>query len=136
MQIYEVGILIESIPVISRNYISKNNSVDVTCKSALISSFLDFAENLMSPIEYFESAKFNIVFKKDKIKSEDSELDYFGYIVIEKMKNFEKKWKDKIMIILKNIIDNFFLKYDCKDYSEVSLFTDFQSIIDKIISKI
>ncbi|MBY9005213.1 MAG: hypothetical protein KGD63_00460 [Candidatus Lokiarchaeota archaeon] len=135
MLIHEVGILIESIPVICRKYTKREDPVGITSKSALISSLINFAENLISPLEYFESNNYNIIFKKKKGNNE-LEADFFIYIVTKKIKNFEKKWKKKMMILLEDILNKFYSKYNIKDYYEVSIFSDFNKIIDNLINNL
>ncbi|MBN1214133.1 MAG: hypothetical protein JXA99_01700 [Candidatus Lokiarchaeota archaeon] len=135
MLVEEVGILIESIPIICRKYNQTENNVGITNKSALISSLINFAENLISPLEYFEGNNYNIIFKKKKGATE-MDANLFIYIVINKLKNFERKWKKKVMTLLENITDKFYLKYSVNDYSEISIFSDFNNVIDNMINKL
>ena len=102
MNIQEVGIIIGGIPIIYRNYeenVDNNidDSKDVICKSALLSSLLDFAETLISPMEYFESNKYSIIFRKNKIRSNNAaQLDIFAYLISDKEKKKDVTWSISI----------------------------------------
>ena len=90
MNIHEVGIIIGGIQIVYRNYDegeeehTKDNP-DIVCKSALMSSILNFAETLISPMSSFESNKYNVSFRKSTIDSNNSEgLDLFAYLISDK----------------------------------------------------
>lgn len=138
MNIHEVGIVIGGIPIIYRKYNEEentDNNTDVVCKSALMSSILDFAETLISPMESFESNKFNISFKRNKINSNNcNNLDMFAYLISDKEKKSEKLRKN-INQSLEKILREFKSKYDGDDYTEVTHYKEFTDVIDKILGK-
>ena len=73
MLIREAGIIFNGIPVIFTSYHrASKEKTDLICSSGLMSGLLTFAECLMAPIEYFESNKYTIIFKKGKIQ------DFYG----------------------------------------------------------
>ena len=73
MLIREAGIIFNGIPVIFASYHrASKEKTDLICSSGLMSGLLTFAECLMAPIEYFESSKYTIVFKKGIMQ------DYYG----------------------------------------------------------
>ena len=85
MLIRESGILFQGIPIVYTSFhkVSKKKT-NLICSSGLLSGLLGFAECLMEPIEYFESDKYAVVFKKNII------VDLYGkpqeiiaYIVLD-----------------------------------------------------
>ncbi|MBY9006161.1 MAG: hypothetical protein KGD63_05340 [Candidatus Lokiarchaeota archaeon] len=138
MRIHEVGIVIGGIPIIYKTYdedINVNHNSDIICKSALMSSILNFAEIILSPMESFESNRYNVFFKKNKINSNNSQnLDFFAYVVSDKEKKSEKL-KKNINTVLEKIIDEFKSQYNGDDYTEVSHYSKFNNVIDKILGQ-
>ena len=138
MKIHEVGIIIGGIPIVYQNYddvINNNNNSDMICKSALMSSILNFAETLISPMESFESNKYNVSFKKKKINSNNSkDLDLFAYVVSDKEKKSEKL-KKHINLALDRILNEFKSKYNGDDYTEITHYDTFKNVIDEILGK-
>ncbi len=137
MQIYEAGIIIGGIPIISENYINPNEKdEDLIHKCALLSCLLNFAEALISPIESFESNKYNFAFRKSEIETVNSEIiDIFVYLVLNNDAKFNKYLNKKIKPILNDILDQFKLKYYGRDFSYCTQFIQFKDIIKQILIK-
>ncbi len=135
MQIYEAGIIIGGIPIISANYINPSEKdEDLIHKCALLSCLLNFAETLISPIESFESTKYNFIFKKEKINTINSEItDIFAYLILDKNEKFDKNVKRKINPLLENILHKFKVNYHGHDFSYSTQFIQFKNIIDNIL---
>ena len=135
MYIYEAGIIIGGIPTITVNYINPSeHEIDLIHKCALLSCILNFAEILISPIESFESNRYNFAFKKDIILSSDlEETDVHGYFIINRHKQFNKNLPTKIIPALEKIINEFKIRYTKRDFSYSTQFIEFGAIIDKII---
>ncbi len=135
MHIYEAGIIIGGVPTITVNYINPSeHEVDLIHKCALMSCILNFAEILISPIESFESNRFNFAFRRDKIQSFDSdETDIHAYFILNRHKEFNTNVKTKILPVLDLIIDEFKSRYTYRDFSYSTQFLEFRAIIDKII---
>ncbi|MBN1215435.1 MAG: hypothetical protein JXA99_08315 [Candidatus Lokiarchaeota archaeon] len=137
MQIYEAGIIIGGIPIISENFINPNEKdEDLIHKCALLSCLLNFAETLISPIESFESNKYNFAFRKSEIETVNSEIiDIFVYLVLNNDVKFNKYLNKKIKPILNDILDQFKLKYYGRDFSYCTQFIQFKDIIKQILIK-
>ncbi|MBY9005389.1 MAG: hypothetical protein KGD63_01390 [Candidatus Lokiarchaeota archaeon] len=137
MQIYEAGIIIGGIPVISANYINPyEKDEDLIHKCALLSCILNFAEVLISPIESFESSKYNFAFKKSEINTINSEIiDIFVYLILNKDEKFNKYLEKKIKPLLGDILDKFKVKYHGRDFSYSTQFINFKDIISQILFK-
>ena len=81
MLIRESGIIFNGIPVIFTSYHrARKEKIDLVCSSGLMSGLLSFAECLMAPIEYFESSKFSIIFKKgNMVDHKGNDQENVGY---------------------------------------------------------
>jgi len=92
MLIREAGIIFNGIPVIFASYHrARKEKADLICSSGLMSGLLTFAECLMAPIEYFESSKYTIVFKKGIMQDfYGKEQDILSFLVIDKDDRLEK----------------------------------------------
>ncbi|MFX1325097.1 MAG: hypothetical protein ACFE8N_09070, partial [Promethearchaeota archaeon] len=92
MLIREAGIIFNGIPVIFASYHrASKDSTDLICSSGLMSGLLSFAECLLQPIEYFESSKYTIVFKKDKMKDhKGKEQTVLAFLVVDRDERLEK----------------------------------------------
>ncbi|TXT66671.1 MAG: hypothetical protein BAJALOKI1v1_270003 [Promethearchaeota archaeon] len=140
MKIDEIGVVLDGIPLISLKYYnSQNDEVDDISKSALITSLLQYAENIIAPVESFESTIYSMIFTKGKMKTahNPTKSDIFSYIVIEKTdkkKELPEKERKKIIDKISKILDEFIKRYDGFDISEVSQFEEFKNIINKTIA--
>ncbi len=135
MHVYEVGIIIGGVPVITANYINPNErEVDLIHKCALLSCILNFADILISPVEYFESNKYCFIFKKDSITGSDSEEnEIYAYFVSNKYKDYAKHVKPKYYPILVQILNEFKSRYDGWNFAYSSQFLGFKNRIDSIL---
>ena len=135
MHVYEVGIIIGGVPVITANYINPNEKeVDLIHKCALLSCILNFADILISPVEYFESNNYCFIFKKDSIVGSDSEEnEIYAYFVSNKYKNFSKHVKNKYYPVLMEILDEFKSSYNGWNFAYSSQFIGFKRKIDSIL---
>lgn len=86
MIIYEIRIIVGGSPVVSSNYYSPNEKdIDQIQKCALLSYILDFVSILISPMEYFESDKYSVVFDKTIIRTIDlDKMDVYSYTILNK----------------------------------------------------
>ena len=91
MLIREAGIIFNGIPVIFTSYHrASKEETDLICSSGLMSGLLTFAECLMAPIEYFESSKYSIIFKKGKMHDfYGKEQEVLAFLVLSKDERLE-----------------------------------------------
>ena len=137
--IYEIGIIFRGFTMISCTFNElPNQNRDEEKKDlrsgfiSAISSFIESAFNNCS-LEYLESANILFIFKIAEIKSIDScaKEPFILYGLTDKPKKnpdkFVKKFSEKITPIL----DNFILKYNNTDFTDIKLFKPFkEDIID------
>jgi len=134
MLIREAGILFHGIPSIYISYhrASKDN-LNLICSSGLMSGLLSFAECLMEPVEYFESDKFSIIFKKGKMKDRfmlDQEI--VAFIVIDKDGRLEKYLKKTILPLLAKIIKKFISQFTGCNFTKSKQFESFKITLNKL----
>ena len=128
MRIHEIGIIYDGIPVICVNFHKFGSlSSKFIHGSGFISGILIFAEKLIEPLEYIESDKFCVVFKKDRIYNEfkAKENQIIVYVVIDKEKEFDKYLK-KILPSLEKIINKFISKHKTSFLNEISQYKEFK----------
>jgi len=134
MLIREAGIIFNGIPVVFVSYhrASKENT-DLICSSGFMTGILTFAECLMQPIEYFESSKYTIIFKKGIMQ------DFYGknreilsFLVMDKDDRLEKYLDRTIKPILDKLLKRFISEYNGCKVNEVAKFEPFKKTIDKI----
>ena len=134
MLIREAGIIFNGIPVIFASYHrASKEKTDLICSSGLMSGLLTFAECLMSPIEYFESSKYSIVFKKGKMEDfYGKEQEVLVFLVLDKDNRLEKYLHKTIFPLLEKLLKKFTSKYIGCKVTEVAQFEPFKQTIDKI----
>ncbi|MFX1280315.1 MAG: hypothetical protein ACFFA3_12940 [Promethearchaeota archaeon] len=134
MLIREAGIIFNGIPVIFASYHrASKEKTDLICSSGLMSGLLTFAECLMAPIEYFESSKYTIIFKKGKIQDfYGKNQDILSFIVIDKDERLEKYLNRTIKPLLNKLLERFISEYNGCKVTEVAKFEPFRKTIDKI----
>ncbi|MHA1104845.1 MAG: hypothetical protein ACTSPN_03890 [Promethearchaeota archaeon] len=133
MIIREVGIISCGIPIIFESHKeTRKENVNLILNSGLLSSILSFAEITISPIEYFQSNRFTVVFKKDWIPDHETLKPFIAYVVIDNNeKNVDKHIKKRVLPLLKKIMKKFKAKYNGKDFSQ---FEDFRKSLSKILN--
>ncbi|MFX1569642.1 MAG: hypothetical protein ACFFCV_14880 [Promethearchaeota archaeon] len=132
--IREAGILFHGIPIIFTSYHrASKKQTNLICSSGLLSGLLGFAECLMEPVEYFESDKYSIVFKKGII------TDFFrnvqeivAFIVMDKDYRLEKYLHKTILPLLEKLLKKFISQFDGCNLTKVGQFEPFSAIINKI----
>ena len=134
MLIREVGILFHGIPIIFTSYhrASKDN-LNLICSSGLMSGLLSFAECLMEPVEYFESDKYSIIFKKGKMKDRfliDQEI--VAFIVLDKDGRLEKYLKKTVFPLLEKILKRFISQFNGCNFTKSKQFESFRSTLNKL----
>ena len=134
MLIREAGILFHGIPIIFTSYhrASKDN-LNLICSSGLMSGLLSFAECLMEPVEYFESDKFSIIFKKGKMKDcffLDQEI--VAFIVLDKDGRLEKYLKKTVFPLLEKILKRFISQFNGCNFTKSKQFESFRSTLNKL----
>jgi hypothetical protein len=134
--IREVGVIYGGMPVVFASYhdtsIKESNLI---CRTGLISGILTFAENIISPIEYFETDRFLVVFTNDLIQIEDNEREEYiiAYAVLDKIKKVDKILKRNLIPLLKKILKQFISKYKGQNLCEISKLKGFRGDLDKMI---
>ncbi len=132
MIIREVGIISCGIPIIFESHKqTRKENVNLILNSGLLSSILSFAEITISPIEYFQSNRFTVVFRKDWIPDHKTLKPYIVYVVIDNAKNVDKYIKKRVLPLLKKIMKKFKAKYDGKDFYQIE---DFRKSLSKILN--
>lgn len=132
MIIREVGIISCGIPIIFESHKeTRKENVNLILNSGLLSSILSFAEITISPIEYFQSNRFTVVFKKEWIGDQHSLKPFIAYVVIDNEKNVDKYIKKRVLPLLKKILKKFKAKYNGKDFVQ---FEDFRKSLSKILN--
>lgn len=134
MLIREAGILFHGIPIIFTSYHrASKKKTDLVCSSGLLGGLLSFAECLMEPVEYFESSKYSIIFKKGTI------VDYFdnlqeidAFIILDKDDRLEKYLNRTIQPLLKKLLKRFVAQFDGCNLMKVGQFESFKRTINKI----
>ena len=134
MLIREAGILLHGLPLTFTSYhrASKDNA-DLFRASGIISGLLSFAECIMSPIEYFESDKYSIVFKKGKIEDLNGiEKEIVVFIVLDKDERLDKYLRRTILPLLKRMLKKFISQYNGSNLNEVDQFEPFEKKFNKL----
>jgi hypothetical protein len=134
MLIREAGIIFNGIPVIFASYHrASKEKTDLICSSGLMSGLLTFAECLMAPIEYFESSKFTIIFKKGIMEDfYGKQQEILSFLVIDKDNRLEKYLDKTIKPLLNKLLNKFISEFNGCKVTEVAKFEPFRKTIDKI----
>lgn len=132
MIIREVGIICCGIPIIFESHKeTRKENVNLILNSGLLSSILSFAEVTISPIEYFQSNRFTVVFKKDWISDHKSLKPFIAYVVIDNEKNVDKHIKKRVLPLLKKILKKFKKQFAGKDFTQIE---EFRKSLSKILN--
>lgn len=137
MVIREAGILFRGFTLSHASYHKTSDlDIDNDLRSSLLTALVNFAEGIFSvdSVEYFEMKKFVISFIKDQIKPSDSDdpESIITYAILDKEKKLGKIIKKMVRPSLTKIVNQFKLKYDGKNLSEISQFRDFKQELDNI----
>ena len=134
MLIREAGIIFNGIPVIFTSYHrASKEETDLICSSGLMSGLLTFAECLMAPIEYFESSKYSIIFKKGKmVDFYGKEQEVLAFLVLDKDERLEKYLNKTINPLLERLLKKFTTEFSGCKITECAQFGPFKKIIDKL----
>ena len=133
--IREVGIIFNGMPVIFTSYHrASKERIDLIYSSELRSGLLTFAECLMAPIEYFESSKHSIIFKKGKMEDfYGKEQEVLAFLVVDKDYRLERYLHKSVLPFLKKLLKGFTSQYTGGKITEVAQFEPFKQTIDKIV---
>ncbi len=134
MLIREAGILFHGIPIVFTSYhrASKDN-LNLVCSSGLMSGLLTFAECLMEPVEYFESEKYSIVFKKGTITDIFRHVqEVVAFIVLDRDYRLEKYLNKTILPLLEKLLKKFVSEFTGCNLTKVGQFESFAKMINKI----
>ena len=136
MLIREAGILFHGIPIIFTSYHrASKEETNLVCSSGLLSGLLGFAECLMEPVEYFESDKYSIVFKKGNVKDlNHEEQEIVAFIVLDKDYRLEKYLHRTILPLLETLLRKFISQFTGSNLLKVGQFEVFKKTINKIFS--
>jgi len=134
MLIREAGILFQGIPIIFTSYHRASKAqTNLICSSGLMSGLLSFAECLMEPVEYFESDKYSIVFKKGIIKDLFRDVqEIVAFMVIDKDPRLEKYLKKTIQPLLYKLLKRFVSQFSGCNLTKVGQFEPFKETLNKI----
>ena len=135
MIIREVGIISCGVPIIFESYHKiRKEASNLILNSGLLSSILSFAESTIAPVEYLQSNRYTVVFKKDDIHDKNMLKPFIAYLIIDNVeKNVDKYVKRKIMPLLKKILKRFKKEYEGKNFTSISQFNDFRYCLSKIL---
>jgi hypothetical protein len=136
MLIREAGILLHGLPVAFNSYHrASKDDADLFRAGGIISGLLSFAECVMSPVEYFESEKYSIVFKKGQIEdSNGKEKNVVAFIVLDKDERIDKYLRKTILPLLKRMLKKFISQYNGSNLYEVNKYKPFKKTINKLFS--
>ncbi|MFX1390344.1 MAG: hypothetical protein ACFE9Z_09800 [Promethearchaeota archaeon] len=136
MLIREAGILFHGIPIIFTSYHrASKEQTNLVCSSGLLSGLLGFAECLMEPVEYFESDKYSIVFKKDVITDLNKEKqEIVAFLVLDKDYRLEKYLRRTVLPLLEKLLKRFINQFTGSNLLKVGQFDIFRQTINKIFS--
>ncbi|MFX1571656.1 MAG: hypothetical protein ACFFB0_02825 [Promethearchaeota archaeon] len=134
MLIREAGILFQGIPIIFTSYHrASKDETNLICSSGLMSGLLTFAECLMEPVEYFESSKYSVIFKKGTL------IDYYGktqeivaFIVLDKDERLEKYLNKSILPLLEKLLKRFKVQFNGCNLTKMAQFESFKVTLDKL----
>ena len=134
MLIREAGILFHGIPIIFTSYHrASKRKTNLVCSSGLMGGLLSFAECLMEPVEYFESDKYSIVFKKGIIIDLNKEKqEIVAFLVLDKDYRLEKYLNKTILPLLGKLLKKFITQYTGSNLLKVGQFEAFTNTINKI----
>ena len=134
MLIREAGIIFNGIPVIFTSYHrASKEKTDLICSSGLMSGLLSFAECLMAPIEYFESSKFSIIFKKgNMVDHRGRDQEVLAFLVVDKDDRLDKYLNRTILPLLEKLLKKFTIQYTGCKISEMAQFESFKQTLDKV----
>ncbi|TKJ23585.1 MAG: hypothetical protein CEE43_02685 [Promethearchaeota archaeon Loki_b32] len=132
MLIREAGILFQGLPIIFKSYHrASKEKINLICTSGLMSGLLTFAECLMEPVEYFESSKYTIIFKKRKI------IDYFSieqevvaFLVIDKDERLEKYLHKTVFPLLEKLLKKFTSQFKGCNFTKAKQFEKFKRTLN------
>ena len=134
MLIREAGILFHGIPIIFASYHrASKRKTNLICSSGLLGGLLGFAECLMEPVEYFESDKYSIIFKKGIVKDlNNEEQEIVAFIVLDKDHRLEKYLHRTILPLLEKLLKKFISQFTGCKFFKVNQFEPFEKVLKKI----
>jgi len=134
MLIREAGIIRQGLPIIFATYHrASREQVDFTGTSGFMSGLLSFAECLMTPIEYFESSRYSIIFKKGNIEDNEGIIEeIIAFIVLDKDYRLEKYLHKTILPLLERLLKKFISRFNGSNFTKAKQFDSFRYTIDKI----
>ena len=87
----------------------------------------------MEPVEYFESSKYTIIFKKGMIKDHlRKEQEIVAFLVIDKDERLEKYLKKTIQPLLEKLLKKFSSQFDGCNLTKSGHFETFKKTLDKL----
>jgi len=134
MLIREAGILFQGLPIIFKSYHrASKEKINLVCTSGLMSGLLTFAECLMEPVEYFESDKYTIIFRKGRIKDCFSlAQEIVAFLVIDKDERLEKYLHKTIMPLLEKLLKRFKSQFKGCNFTKANQFERFKLTLNKL----
>ncbi|MFX1455702.1 MAG: hypothetical protein ACFFDB_10045 [Promethearchaeota archaeon] len=134
MLIREAGIIFNGMPLIFTSYHrASKEKTNLICLSGTMSGLLTFAECLMTPIEYFETSKYTIIFHKGNIQDYYEKIhEIHSFLVIDKDDRLEKYLNRTIKPLLDKLLKRFISEYNGCKMNDVTRFEQFKKTIDKI----
>lgn len=134
MLIREAGIIRQGLPIIFAAYHrASREQVDFIGTSGFMSGLLSFAECLMTPIEYFESSQYSIIFKKGNVKDNEGKIEEIvAFIILDKDYRLEKYLHKTILPLLERLLKKFISRFNGSNFTKAKQFESFRNTIDKI----
>jgi hypothetical protein len=135
MIIREVGIISCGVPIIFESYHSiRKEDSNLILNSGLLSSILSFAESTIAPVEYLQSNRYTVVFKKDELHDKNTLKPFIAYLIVDNFeKNVDKYVKRKVMPLLKKVLRKFKKEYEGANFTSLSQFENFRLCLSKIL---
>ena len=136
MLIREAGIIRQGLPIIFATYHrASKEKIDLYCTSGCMSGLLTFADCLMTPIEYFESSKYSIIFKTENIEDNEGRIEEItAFIILDKDYRLEKYLHKTILPLLEKLLNKFISRYNGSNFTKSKQFDSFRNTIDKLFS--
>ncbi|KKN00387.1 hypothetical protein LCGC14_1138290 [marine sediment metagenome] len=137
--INEVGIFINGVPLINRNYYGYEvDQFDRFLIYSFISALEIFYSTIFSQdLEYIKGTRSILIFSKETVRIPKSEELYniIAYAVADNtIKNLDKRIKKTIQPRLKKVVSSFISQYPNPNYINVSKYDNFKKEIDKIFA--
>jgi len=132
--VIESGIIVSGVPIIYSTFHPKSDKgINIVIKSGLLSGFMMFAEKAFKnqSIEFIESGKYIIVFRKGKIQGTNCYLEpIIAYAIMDKKNKSDANRIKRISSLLSKILKKFVIENNGKNFSNINCFEYFAEFIN------